>query len=80
MENKNCNCGETLESIKESDKDKPEESIECGCGCDSESVDEFKESGCCESESIDEPKEEGGCGCGLDKGYPDESIIDNPNS
>ena len=56
------------------------------CGCESKSVDKSKESGCCESESIDESvkdkqKEEGECGClcGLDKEYPDKSIINNPN-
>ena len=54
--------------------------------CDCESVDKSKASGCCESEFVDESikdksKEDEGCGCvcGLDKEYPDESLIDNPN-
>ena len=56
------------------------------CGCESESVDKTEKSGCCESEFVDESikdksKEDEGCGCvcGLDKEYPDESLIDNPN-
>ena len=28
MKNEKCGCGETLEIIKESDKDEPEESVE----------------------------------------------------
>lgn len=63
MENEKCCCGETLEIIKKSDKDEPEESIESGCGC--------------ELESLDEPKEDAGCGCGEE--HPDESLVENPD-
>ena len=64
---KKCGCGGTIENI-ESIKGEPEEHN--GCGCVSESDD---------SSVKDVSGEDDGCSCGLDKEYPDKSMIKNPD-
>ncbi len=77
-DNEKCGCGETSEIINDPCKDEPEEVKEDKC-CESKSEDKTIEGGCCESDLVDEAKEDNGCGCGLNKDYPDESEIKNPD-
>ncbi len=86
MENEKCCCGETLEIIKKSDKDEPEESKEVGCceSVDESLIDEQEvDNGCgCDSsgnELSQTPKESDGCGCGCGDEHPDQSLVENPD-